>query len=218
MTVISKAEDAVLTLTNNKKAYTELIEACRLYYNGHGSYGHWRGIVFKMVRIYYDGNWSNKERITTTHIAYELFNHYYEEVSGRLHNPAVPMHYYISQPYWAQKYMHEQAPHNYPAPSGSDKKSDCFYCEAPTKESTVGEICKTAEPCEKGAKPVETKTFIFGRDVKLMKDEEIFGTIQRLENEITGLETIQNKPKKLTARIDELKANIAAIVAIVDAA
>ena len=57
---------------------------------------------------------------------------------------------------------------------------------------------------------------IFGKEASTVTDEEIFDHIARLENEVKKLDTIENKPKSLVAKIQSLKADINALVEFSD--
>ena len=66
------------------------------------------------------------------------------------------------------------------------------------------------------AKAVEKKVFIFGTPAELVTDEKIYEHIQRLEREISGLNAVGNKPKKLKEKIAGLEADIKSLVDFVD--
>jgi transcription antitermination factor NusG len=73
----------------------------------------------------------------------------------------------------------------------------------------------------KGAKPVnpikiETKVFIDGTEAKAYNDDHLFQKIQDAENEIKRLDAIETKPASLQARIESLKAGVAALVEFMD--
>jgi hypothetical protein len=63
---------------------------------------------------------------------------------------------------------------------------------------------------------IETKTLINGVDGAELSDEQIFNRIAKIEAQIKTWASIENKPKKLLAKIDEAKASIAALVSYVD--
>ncbi len=63
---------------------------------------------------------------------------------------------------------------------------------------------------------IETKTLINGVDGATLSDEQIFNRIAKIEAQIKAWAGIENKPKKLLAKIDEAKASIAALVSYVD--
>ena len=65
--------------------------------------------------------------------------------------------------------------------------------------------------------PIQTKTFIFGADAANMSDAQIFTQIGKIEREIATLDQIQHKPKKLSARIEELRADVVKLADYVDA-
>lgn len=67
-----------------------------------------------------------------------------------------------------------------------------------------------------GAPAIETKIFIFGVDASTMSDDQIVDRIFDIEGQIETLESMKNKPKKLTAKIEAMKADIKALVEYVD--
>ena len=84
-------------------------------------------------------------------------------------------------------------------------KTEVTYgTEVPTKEHDM-------------SKPIiETKTFIAGVDASTLTDIEIFNKIAELEVKADKWSKVQNKPKKLGKMIDEVHADIAALVKYVD--
>lgn len=63
---------------------------------------------------------------------------------------------------------------------------------------------------------IESKIFINGADATGMSDMEIFRLIAKTEGEIAKLSEIKVQSKKLTATIDKLKAEVAALAEYVD--
>lgn len=66
------------------------------------------------------------------------------------------------------------------------------------------------------APTIETKTFIAGVEAKDLSDDDIFKKIAQLEQLAESLSKIQNKPKKLAAKIDGIHADIKKLVEYVD--
>jgi hypothetical protein len=64
---------------------------------------------------------------------------------------------------------------------------------------------------------ITNPTLVNGTDAANMTDDQIFGIIKQAEADIKTMSEIQNKPKKLQARIDALTDSIAHLVTIVDA-
>lgn len=64
---------------------------------------------------------------------------------------------------------------------------------------------------------IETVVRIQGQDASRMSDDDIFSFIAKLETQKKVLNGVENKPKKLTAKIDALQADIEKLVAYVDA-
>lgn len=69
---------------------------------------------------------------------------------------------------------------------------------------------------DKSAPALETKFFIFGVDASTLTDDQIVAQIFEIENEISRLEAVKNKPKKLIAKIEAMNTDIAALVKFVD--
>jgi len=63
---------------------------------------------------------------------------------------------------------------------------------------------------------IETKTFIDNQDASRLSDDEIFSKIAALETQINNLSAISNRPKKLDAKIAQLKRDIQSLVDYVD--
>ena len=63
---------------------------------------------------------------------------------------------------------------------------------------------------------IETKTFIDNQDASRLSDDEIFSKIAALEAQINNLSAISNRPKKLDAKIAQLKRDIQSLVDYVD--
>jgi hypothetical protein len=64
---------------------------------------------------------------------------------------------------------------------------------------------------------IETKTYIYGNLAANVSDDQIFGQVAGLEQQIEQLSKAQNKSKKLEAKIAALQADIAALNDFVDA-
>lgn len=80
-------------------------------------------------------------------------------------------------------------------------------------------LSKTKEPIMaiNSNKAVENITYIYGVDAANVTDDQIFQHIANRELEIKSLEVIENKPKKLAAKIEALHAEIKILVDFVDA-
>lgn len=63
---------------------------------------------------------------------------------------------------------------------------------------------------------IQTVTFVNGTDANKLTDDELFDTISAAEAEIHKLESIQNRPLKISDRIIKLRDGIAALVALSD--
>lgn len=62
-----------------------------------------------------------------------------------------------------------------------------------------------------------TVHFIFGQDVKLLNEAQLIEAIKKVEGEIANLKTVKTASKKIEAKIVELEAMLASIVAVLDA-
>lgn len=76
----------------------------------------------------------------------------------------------------------------------------------------------TKEPIMANAPLLSTtsSTLIYGKDVATMSDNEIIDAIRRGEKELTELTSITTPSKKINARIDELKASLSSVAALLD--
>lgn len=63
---------------------------------------------------------------------------------------------------------------------------------------------------------IENKILIQGQDAANLSDDQIFDLIAKLEGQQARLKSIDNKPKKLTAKIEALSNDIALLVEYVD--
>lgn len=64
---------------------------------------------------------------------------------------------------------------------------------------------------------IEHRTYIRGQDSRALTDDQIFNIIGNLEYTMKELRGIKHKPQKLKAKIESIKAEIAELVAFVDA-
>jgi len=63
----------------------------------------------------------------------------------------------------------------------------------------------------------ETKSYIFGNDVKNMTEEGLISAIKRVEEQIADLKAVKTKSKKIAANVAKLEEALASIVAELDA-
>lgn len=90
----------------------------------------------------------------------------------------------------------------------------CDYCLViPTGKAATTEQKETTMNRDN---LIESKIFINGADATGMSDMEIFRLIAKTEGEIAKLSEIKAQSKKLTATIDKLKAEVAALAEYVD--
>jgi len=64
---------------------------------------------------------------------------------------------------------------------------------------------------------VETKHFLNNVEIKTLNDAQLIDAIKTVEKEIDTLEAVKTKSKKITAKVEECKVTLAAIVAHLDA-
>ena len=77
---------------------------------------------------------------------------------------------------------------------------------------------KTATACIATMAPAfETKSYIFGNDVKNMTEEALIHAIKRVEEQIADLKAVKTKSKKIAANVAKLEEALASIVAELDA-
>ena len=63
----------------------------------------------------------------------------------------------------------------------------------------------------------ETKSYIFGNEVKNMTEEALIGAIKRVEEQIADLKAVKTKSTKIAANVAKLQEQLASIVAELDA-
>lgn len=63
---------------------------------------------------------------------------------------------------------------------------------------------------------IQTKTFVNGVDISTMSDEAVYGLIGSMEKQIKSYDELGAKPASLVKKIETIKANIAALVKLVD--
>ena len=66
-------------------------------------------------------------------------------------------------------------------------------------------------------KTFETRSYVFGRDVANMSDDELISAIGRVEKEIVALSEVSTKSEKIKARITQLTADADTIASLLDA-
>lgn len=66
------------------------------------------------------------------------------------------------------------------------------------------------------SKAVDNVTYVYGKDARTLSDDDIFRHIGDLEQQIKALCGIEAESKKLDAKIESLRADILALVNIVD--
>jgi hypothetical protein len=62
-----------------------------------------------------------------------------------------------------------------------------------------------------------TKHFIFGQDTTTMTEDQLIEAIKKIEAEIANLKLVKTASKKIGARVEELNAMLANVVAVLDA-
>lgn len=77
-------------------------------------------------------------------------------------------------------------------------------------------VAVTANATSDDAPPIQKKTLIFGKDLATMSEDEQYAALSKLEKELEKLEAIKTKPKKLVAKIGELKRDLDSIAAAID--
>ena len=88
-------------------------------------------------------------------------------------------------------------------PLGEDTMND-NYAKSPCATATL-------------APAFETKSYIFGNDVKNMTEEGLISAIKRVEEQIADLKAVKTKSKKIAANVAKLEEALASIVAELDA-
>jgi hypothetical protein len=89
----------------------------------------------------------------------------------------------------------------------------------PEGELPMNDNHSKAYPCSTAtlAPAFETKSYIFGNEVKNMAEEALIGAIKRVEEQIADLKAVKTKSTKIAANIAKLQEQLASIVAELDA-
>ena len=220
---MSKADDIVLSLTNNQVTYKKLLPAVQKYIFGKWPYMDFRQMIFRIIREHYDRTWSSASVDETSLVCFYIFKHYYEEATNEQWRVGHIQTFYNSCPLYARAAIEKYSGYVFvvPAKDGHSKQSDaCFYTDTqPTIKETQMSDCTNAYKTDKPTNipAVEVRTLIFGRNIKDMSDTDVFEAIAELEKQINKFNGLQNKPKRIEAKIAELTAQIAAIVIAADA-
>ena len=61
-----------------------------------------------------------------------------------------------------------------------------------------------------------TKSYIYGKDVEQMTEQELISAIRSVETEIDSLKTVKTPSTKIAAKIEELQSMLAKIVGVLD--
>lgn len=61
-----------------------------------------------------------------------------------------------------------------------------------------------------------TKSYIYGKDVEQMTEQELINAIRSVETEIDSLKTVKTPSTKIAAKIEELQGMLAKIVGVLD--
>ena len=64
--------------------------------------------------------------------------------------------------------------------------------------------------------PFVTKSYIYGKDVEQMTEQELINAIRSVETEIDSLKTVKTPSTKIAAKIEELQSMLAKIVGVLD--
>lgn len=81
---------------------------------------------------------------------------------------------------------------------------------APTKEDTMSTVNTENKPV------VEQVVLVYGKDVRGIPDEQMYGYIAALEAKMNSMLSLKNKPNKLIAQVEEMQKEINMLVAVID--
>jgi len=88
-----------------------------------------------------------------------------------------------------------------------------FIAQKNAQEMKFNKITPTKEPT---MLTIKTITYVNGNDVSTLSDDQIFTLIAQTEKDIKGYEAIENKPKKLEQKIQDMKDAIGNLIMLVD--
>jgi uncharacterized small protein (DUF1192 family) len=103
----------------------------------------------------------------------------------------------------------------HPDKTAADLPSNLDTTYEPTQPMEEVEMT-TATQVTLSVPAIEQRTFVYGRDAKDYSDTEIVALIKQLEDEIERCKAVKNKPKSLKKSIEQMQANIQALVELSD--
>lgn len=196
-----QSEAVFLAVTNDQKTYKAMVVHLTTYKSA-GSWVALRKMMKRDINSYCDKECSSirlmsgdgycwmrgNDNTNLDHLVNYLLHYYSEEVFG----------YHFEQ--WCGI--------DNPPPSSKEAYQDnaTKYAAKPIKKEP--ETMKSIE--------IIKKTLINGTDITTMSDNDLFTKIAQAEAEVKALEEIEAKPKKLVARITEIKKSITDLVKLMD--
>lgn len=64
--------------------------------------------------------------------------------------------------------------------------------------------------------PIQQITYVFGKDVETMSEEELINTIKSVEQEVINLTSVKTKSAKIALRISEHKETLQTLAKLLD--
>jgi len=218
-------DDVFLTIINNQSHYRNLLTFVKKVIEKRYDYREYRAHVLYVLRTAAGGghaDWGARQQIQTSQLCEMFFLHYYEEAAGKPRTARVVDHFRAFCPGWAAGQARGDRTN-----FNRDQESTCTYYQESSAVSVAESIEQYLNPKDNPVKEqdmstansvvaIETKTFVYGQEASTLTDDQIFGYIAKIEKEIDDLDKIKRKPKKLQAKIDQMKSDIDKLTEFVD--
>lgn len=175
------------------------------------SYKSLRSFIYSTLRERYYP-YGPEHQVITSKVTYEVMLYYTEQI-GYSQEEAVKIMTASAETWVVRGFMYGSDICEHCLKARTDIQSGAIKSNKP-EVTTFTEVLPMAAIINIPA--VETKTFVYGQDASQVSDATIFNTIANLEKEIESLGKIENKLKALVKRIEDLKADIAALVKLSD--
>lgn len=207
--------DAVLTCRNDRTLHIDFCKNLKMFLNRDISYLTLRQNLYSHLDGRLFSNWGAGMYVATSKVLYELclawadsIGKTEEEVRTFLikHSPDDALNSYFYEGVGADDIAYLKR--------NASSIRDTRTPVSPVASSTTSQSKESTMADAKNA--VETITFVYGTDAKDVTEDNIFTHIANLEGQIKNLEAIETKPKALVAKIESLRADIAALVKISD--
>jgi predicted transcriptional regulator len=176
------------TLFEALKDLNELEHRTRRFAEGQNTSDQFRTYVYHACQEEYEG-WCSKQQKTTSMLMWMLFGHH----TGRSFKDFGDL-----VPQWIWESVLDQ-------------------CKANAADNATPTSTKEIQMALINTTPIQTTTFIYGIPLDKITDDQVYEALTKINEELSRLNLIPNRPASMTRRIVELKQAEAAIISAVDA-